>query len=164
MEGCARSLREGEKIALNQELTKVQNITLTEYSICVIILSVGWEVAYTEEFEAWWSTLSIEEQEEVAAKVELLEERGPLLSRPHADIICSSRYSNMKELRGKVNERHLRVLYAFDPKRMALLLIGGDKTDDPKWYETNIPVADDLFKRHLTELKTKDEEKEKGHG
>jgi len=113
---------------------------------------VAWEVQFTEEFEAWWKSLSPDEQEEIAAKVDLLEERGPTLSRPHADVIVSSRHANMKELRGKVNERQLRVLFAFDPRRTALLLIGGDKTGNPRWYEEFVPVADDLFDRHLREI------------
>lgn len=113
---------------------------------------VAWEVEFTDEFEAWWNGLSVAEQEEMGAKVELLEERGPTLSRPHADAVVSSRHVNMKELRGKVNERHLRVLFAFDPRRKALLLIGGDKTDDPEWYERFVPIADDLFGRHLKAL------------
>ena len=100
-------------------------------------------------------TLSEGEQEEIAAKVELLEEHGPTLGRPHADAITSWRHSNMKELRGKVNERYLRVLFAFDPRRTALLLIGGDKTEDPKWYDKFVPMADDLFDKHLKELKRK---------
>jgi len=58
----------------------------------------------------------------------------------------------MNELRGKVDERQLRVLYAFDPRRTAILLIGGDKTGDPKWYERFVPVADDLFDRHLKDI------------
>ena len=58
----------------------------------------------------------------------------------------------MKELRGNVNERQLRVLFAFDPRRAALLLIGGDKTGDPRWYERFVPIADDLFDRHLREI------------
>ena len=72
--------------------------------------------------------------------------------RPHSDTIVSSRHSNMKELRGKVDERQLRVLYAFDPRRTAILLIGGDKTGDPKWYERFVPIADDLFDRHLKDI------------
>jgi hypothetical protein len=114
---------------------------------------VAWEVEYTDEFGAWWNSLSEDEQTEISAKVELLEEFGPTLPRPHADVIASSRHSNMKELRAKVEERHLRVLYAFDPRRAALLLIGGDKTGDSKWYEKFIPVADDLFDRHLSQIK-----------
>jgi hypothetical protein len=75
--------------------------------------------------------------------------RGPTLPRPHADVISTSRHANMKELRGKVEDRHLRVLYAFDPRRAALLLLGGDKTGDPKWYNKSVPIADDLFDQHL---------------
>jgi hypothetical protein len=113
---------------------------------------VRWEIEYTDEFEIWWNHLSTDEQEEISAKVELLEERGPTLSRPHADVITTSRHANMKELRGKVNDRHLRVLFAFDPRRKALLLLGGDKTADPKWYEKFVPIADELFDRHLSEF------------
>src|SRR5450631_1338990 len=76
-----------------------------------------WEVEFTDEFEDWWHSLSEGEQAEIDAKVDLLQEHGPLLPRPHADVIASSRHSNMKELRGKVDTRHLRVLYAFDPHR-----------------------------------------------
>jgi hypothetical protein len=116
---------------------------------------MAWEVEFTDEVEVWWNSLSEEEQIEISAKVELLEEHGTTLPRPHSDVITSSRHSNMKELRGKVQQQHLRVLYAFDPRRMALLLIGGDKTGDPKWYEKFVPVADDLFDRHLKELRKK---------
>ena len=116
---------------------------------------MAWEVEYTDEFETWWHSLFEDEQAEINAKVDLLQEHGPLLPRPHADVIASSRHSNMKELRGKVEGRHLRVLYAFDPRRTALLLIGGDKTGDPKWYEKFVPVADDLFDQHLKRLAEK---------
>jgi hypothetical protein len=122
--------------------------------MCHIIL-VPWNVEFTDEFEEWWNALSLDEQVEIAARVELLQEHGPTLPRPHADVIVTSRHSNMKELRGKVEERQLRVLYAFDPVRTALLLIGGDKTGDPKWYQRFVPVADDLFDQHLKQLKEK---------
>jgi hypothetical protein len=113
---------------------------------------MAWEVEYTDEFERWWDGLSEEEQEEIDRKVHLLQVRGPTLPRPHADVIAQSRHSNVKELRGKVQQRQLRVLYAFDPRRTAILLIGGDKTGDPGWYDTFVPIADDLFDRHLREL------------
>jgi hypothetical protein len=113
---------------------------------------MAWEVEFTDEFEAWWADLAQAEQEEINAKVDLLQERGPILPRPHADRIESSRHSNMKELRGKVDERYLRVLFAFDPRSTALLLIGGDKTDDPRWYDKFVPIADNLFDDHLREL------------
>ncbi len=113
---------------------------------------MAWEVEFTDQFEDWWSDLSEEEQEEIAAKVELLEERGPVLPRPHSDVIKTSRHANMKELRGSVGEHQLRVLYAFDPRRTAILLIGGDKSGSPKWYEQFVPIADDLFDEHLKRL------------
>jgi hypothetical protein len=125
---------------------------LIEYSIQGIKVAIAWEVEYTDEFEDWWNSLSEDEQVEISAKVELLEEHGPTLPRPHADVITSSCHANMKELRGKLKERHLRVLYAFDPRRRALLLIGRDKAGDPKWYEKFVPIADELFDRHLREL------------
>jgi len=71
----------------------------------------------------------------------------------------SSRHSNMKELRGKVEEGQLRVLYAFDPIRTALLLIGGDKTGDPRWYDKFVPIADDLFDQHLREVEREQRKK-----
>ena len=114
-----------------------------------------WKIEFTDEFEVWWNSLSEDEQVEISAKVELLEEHGPTLPRPHADVITTSRHANMKELRAKVKEGHLRVLYAFDPRRTALQLIGGDKTGDPRWYERFVPLADDLFDHHLNELRRK---------
>jgi len=112
---------------------------------------VAWEVEYTDEFGRWWNQLSEQEQEEISRKVHLLEVLGPVLPRPHADVIVQSRHSNMKELRAKMDERQLRVLYAFDRSRTAILLIGGDKTGDPGWYDHYVPIADDLFDRHLRE-------------
>jgi hypothetical protein len=116
---------------------------------------MAWDVEFTGQFKTWWDSLSEDEQIEISAKVELLQERGPTLPRPHADVISSSRHANMKELRGKVEERHLRVLYAFDPHRTALLLLGGDKTGDPNWYAKFVPIADDLFDQHLRQLERK---------
>ena len=112
-----------------------------------------WEVEYTNEFEAWWNGLTEDEQIELDAKVRLLEQHGPVLPRPHSDVIVTSKHANMKELRGKVifsqHRAELRVLYAFDPRRVAILLIGGDKTGNPKWYEEYVPIADQLFDDHL---------------
>lgn len=122
----------------------------------------AWEVEYTDEFEAWWNKLTEAEQIELDAKVHLLEQFGPVLPRPHSDVIVTSKHPNMKELRGRVVSRHhraeLRVLYAFDPRRRAILLIGGDKTGNPGWYEQYVPVADRLFDEHLKQI----EREEKG--
>ena len=108
-----------------------------------------WDVEYTDEFEAWWDDLSEEEQVSVAASVQLLEERGPTLGFPHSSGINGSKHSHMRELRTQHGGRPMRTLYAFDPRRSAILLIGGDKTGDDRWYDQNIPIADRLYDEHL---------------
>src|SRR5580692_12427507 len=89
------------------------------------IPSMEWEVEFTDEFSNWWDGLSEAEQVDVNAKVILLQKIGPSLPRPHADLIHSSRHPNMKELRVQHLGRPYRVLFAFDPRRWAILLIGG---------------------------------------
>lgn len=111
-----------------------------------------WDVEVTDQFEQWWDTLSVEEQESIEAAVELLEERGPGLGRPLVDTVKGSRHANMKELRAAM----IRVLFAFDPRRTAILLIGGDKRDRwQEFYAQMIPLADTLFDEHLKELESK---------
>jgi len=110
---------------------------------------MAWAVEFTDEFEAWWNVLSEGEQVDVAASVRLIEELGPALGRPHVDTVQGSRHPNMKELRVQHSGRPYRVLFAFDPLRSAILLLGGDKTGDARWYDRNIPIADDLFDDHL---------------
>lgn len=122
---------------------------------------MAWEVEFTDDFEQWWLTLSQDEQVEISAKVELLQEYGPILPRPHSDVIVTSKHANMKELRGQVNQRELRVLYAFDRKRAAILLLGGDKTGDPNWYDKMVPIADTLFDEHQQQV-CQEEENRRG--
>lgn len=112
-----------------------------------------WDVEYTDEFEAWWNSLTEAGQEDVDAKVILLQRFGPALPRPHADTVGASRHPNMKELRIQHAGRPYRVLYAFDPRRSAILLIGGDKTGDKQWYSRFVPVADRLYDEHLDALR-----------
>lgn len=112
-----------------------------------------WEVEYTDEFEQWWRTLNEQEQIDMVASVELLEQMGPHLPRPHADTVKGSKHSNMKELRTQSQGRPLRTLFAFDPRRYAILLIGGDKTGDNRFYEKAIPLADHLYDQHIKELR-----------
>jgi hypothetical protein len=113
---------------------------------------MAWEVEFAEQFGIWWDTLSTEEQESVAVGVGLLEQVGPSLSRPHVDTLKGSRFPNMKELRVQHDGRPLRILFAFDPRRVALLLLGGDKTGDKRWYDKAIPVADAIYGDHLKSL------------
>jgi hypothetical protein len=84
--------------------------------------------------------------------VGLLENTGPMLGRPYADTVRSSRHPNMKELRVQAAGDPLRIFFAFDPRRMAILLIGGDKTGDDRFYERMVPLADRLYDEHLAEL------------
>ena len=111
-----------------------------------------WDVELTARFEDWWNDLAEDEQISVAASVELLEIKGPTLGRPHVDTVQGSVFANMKELRVQHRGRPYRVLFAFDPRRTALLLLGGDKTGDARWYRENVPVADQLFREHLVGL------------
>lgn len=116
---------------------------------------MSWEVEYTDEFEEWWLTLTEKEQISVDATVQLLEQRGPQLPFPHSSGIIGSKRSHMRELRTQHEGRPYRTLYAFDPRRAAILLLGGDKTGEDQWYEKNVPVADRLYGEHLKELKRK---------
>lgn len=112
-----------------------------------------WDVEFTDEFERWWNELDEDQQESLTASVMLLQQLGPHLSRPHADTIKGSRHANMKELRTQHQGRPLRTLFAFDPRRCAILLIGGDKTGDERFYSRLVPLADRLYDEHLEQLK-----------
>ena len=113
-----------------------------------------WDAEYTDEFEQWWETLTEQEQISIAASVELLETFGPNLKFPHSSgIHGTQKYDHLRELRTQHQGRPLRTLYAFDPRRTAILLIAGDKTGDDRWYEINIPIAERLYDDHLNQLK-----------
>lgn len=110
-------------------------------------------VEYTDEFGDWWGSLTESEQEDINAVVLLLEVRGPHLAHPYSSAIATSRHSHMRELRVQHAGRPYRVLYAFDPLRNAILLIGGDKTGNDRWYEEYVRVADRLYDEHLEVLR-----------
>lgn len=112
----------------------------------------NWEVVNSPAMEAWIEGLDDDGFDALSAAVGLLEDYGPALRRPVVGKIEGSRHANMKELipvsSSKV--RNMRVLFAFDPQRRAILLIAGDKTKNwKKWYKENIPIADDLLDQHL---------------
>ena len=111
------------------------------------------EIEYTDQFEEWWDALNEEEQEDVRASVLLLEDYGISLGHPHSSRVHGSRHSHMRELRVQHQGRPYRVLYAFDPLRNAILLIGGDKTGDDRWYDKYVPIADNLYDEHLNEIR-----------
>lgn len=115
---------------------------------------MSWNVEYTDEFGEWWDLLNADDQELLRAAVELLEERGPALGRPAVDTLEGSRHQNLKELRAGT----IRVLFAFDPRRSAILLIGGDKRGEwTDWYRRMIPEADRLYDEHLDQLRREGE-------
>jgi hypothetical protein len=112
-----------------------------------------WEVEYTDELGEWWGALTEAEQESIDASVRLLEEKGPNLGFPHTSGIEGSRHTHMRELRVQHEGRPYRVLYAFDPRRCAILLIGGDKTGNNRWYDVHVPLADKLYDAHVAALR-----------
>lgn len=111
------------------------------------------EVEYTDEFEAWWDSLSIEQQVAIDERVKLLAQKGPALKRPVVGEIKGSKHDpQMKELMIE-REGSLRVLFVFDPRRAAILLVGGDKTGAwNAWHPAAISQADSLYDQYLHEL------------
>ncbi|MGI8550586.1 MAG: type II toxin-antitoxin system RelE/ParE family toxin [Dehalococcoidia bacterium] len=113
---------------------------------------MSWEVEYTDEFNVWWEGLMQTEQAQVTRAVEALEQAGPALGRPWVGTIATSRHPNLKELRTRGG--FLRVLFAFDPRRTAILLLGGDKRNQwTAWYERAVPLADRLYDTYLGEIR-----------
>ena len=123
-----------------------------------------WPVEYTDEFGAWWDTLNEDERVRIAASVGLLERHGPNLRFPHSSGISGSRHGHLRELRVQIAGRPIRVFYAFDPRRTAILLIAGDKTGQDDFYMRMIPVADRLYDEHLAEITAEAEKKEAPDG
>jgi hypothetical protein len=120
-----------------------------------------WNVGTTDEFDEWFTGLTADEQAEAIAKVELLKLLGPRLRRPHADTLNGSKHANMKELRADTAGAVMRIAFAFDPARSAILLVGGDKSgvNQKRFYKALINRADELFDDHLAKLKAQQKEK-----
>jgi len=112
-----------------------------------------WEVEFTDEFGGWWRTLDEAAQDAVARVVGLLETEGPALGFPFTSDVRGTKRVSLRELRIQSQGRPLRVLYAFDPRRVAILLLGGDKTGDSRWYARAIPAAEALYQDHLRTLR-----------
>ena len=113
---------------------------------------MAWDVEYTDEFGSWWDSLTEGDRESIAYGARLIEKRGPNLPFPYSSKVNGSRHGHMRELRIQSGGNPLRVFYAFDPKRTAILLIGGDKSGDDRFYERMISIADRLYDEHLREL------------
>lgn len=114
---------------------------------------IMWDVEYTDEFAAWWDGLTAAEQDAIDIVVDMLQVSGPHLEFPHTSQIKGSAIGHLRELRKQHAGRPYRVLYAFDPRRTAILLIGGDKTGDGRWYKRFVPVAERLYVEHVDTLR-----------
>jgi hypothetical protein len=112
-----------------------------------------WDVEYTDEFGTWWDRLSEAQQDRIAALVRLLAMQGPSLGFPYSSGIRGSKHQHMRELRVQSGGSPLRIFYAFDPRRAAILLIGSDKTGNNRFYEEYVPRADALYDAYLDGLR-----------
>jgi hypothetical protein len=108
------------------------------------------EVLATDEFRDWYQSLDDASADDVDVAVELLEQRGVTLGFPWSSAIQGAGMA-LRELRIQSRGRPLRVLYAFDPKRQAVLLLGGDKTGDDRFYARLVPLAERIWKEYLDE-------------
>lgn len=114
---------------------------------------MSWNVEYTDEFGAWFGDLGESVQDDVDRVVGLLETKGPSLPFPYCSGIEGSKHDHMRELRVQSGGSPIRIFYAFDPRRAAILLIGGDKTGNNRFYDEMIPVADRLYDVYLDEIR-----------
>ena len=110
-----------------------------------------WIVEFTDEFELWWLELSELVQEKCAAVVDLLTREGPNLGFPYSSSIRGAAHA-LRELRIQCGGHPYRILYAFDPQRNALLILGGDKTGNDRWYEENVPRAERIYEQYFKEI------------
>lgn len=113
---------------------------------------MSYDVEYTDEFETWWNRLTVREQEDVRPVVRLLEERGTRLGHPYSSKVKGSRHGRMRELRIQSGGRPIRIFYAFDPRRTAILLIGGHKREHDRFYQHYLRRADAIYDRYLQQL------------
>ena len=111
-----------------------------------------WKVITTERFNTWFFEQDEATQDSVLVSLGLLKSEGPLLSRPYADTIKGSQYNNMKELRIQHQGKPIRAFFAFDPLRQAIVLCAGDKSNDKKFYDRMILIADAEFTYYLNSL------------
>ena len=114
-----------------------------------------WAVATTDAFDEWFVELEARARAEVIAKVNLLKLLGPRLGRPHADTLNGSKHANMKELRADTSDQVLRIAFALDPNRSAILLVGGNEggVSQQRFYKQLIAKADKLYDAHLAAIK-----------
>jgi len=113
---------------------------------------MAWEVEVSDEFRDWYEGLPTDLRSAIATGVDRLVANGPELGRPFADTLKGSQFANMKELRIQHRGRPYRILFIFDPRRNAYLILGGDKSGNQRWYHEAIRSADAIYARHLKEI------------
>lgn len=116
-----------------------------------------WTVLLTDCFKAWFTDQDEATRESVLVSLNTLRVYGHRLSRPYADTIKGSKYPNMKELRIQHKGKPLRAFFAFDPLRQAIVLCAGDKSNDKKFYQRMIRLADDEFTAYLNAMEKPNE-------
>lgn len=108
-----------------------------------------WKIIKTDTFSEWFCAQDIAAQNDVLETIKVLAAYGPQLGRPYVDTVYDSRHSNMKELIVQSKGRPFRIFFAFDPKRQAVLLVGGNKQVDKRFYKRMITIADKLLDEYL---------------
>ena len=115
---------------------------------------MSWEIVLLDDVETWL----LDEVDDVtydlvAAAIDKLEHDGPTLGRPLVDKIKGSRLHNLKELRpGSTGTTEVRILFVFDPRRNAVLLVAGDKSGRWKdWYREAVPLAEKRYEQWMEE-------------
>lgn len=111
-----------------------------------------WTIRTRPVFDVWFLEMNVEDQENILAIIGLLEVKGAQLGRPYADTLNGSKHRNLKELRIQSDGKPIRVFFAFDPERQGIVLCGGDKTSDKRFYKRMIAIADEEYSDHLKEL------------
>jgi hypothetical protein len=120
------------------------------------VARLAWQVKVTEEYAAWFTGPVKDDLGSatlVAQAVAALREDGPSLHRPLVERLKGSKIHHLKELRpGSRGRSEIRIIFAFDPTRSALLLLGGDKAGNwERWYRENIPIAERLYIEYTTD-------------
>jgi hypothetical protein len=119
------------------------------------------EIIYTDEFGEWFKGLDKEDQERVFSVVDKLEVMGLALKEPHSKPLHGTTYA-IRELRAAGGRNAIRIFYAYDPERNAVLILGGDKTGNPRFYDEMLPRVEAIWKQYLEELQKRQEEETKG--
>lgn len=107
----------------------------------------------TDEIVNWIKGLDVDAKEAIYKNLLILKNIGPSLGRPYVDSVSKSNHKNMKELRVQNKQRLFRIFFAFDPNRDVILLIGGDKRGDKRFYQRMVPMADTLYDQHLNKIR-----------